>query len=73
MDHNEIDGSNYRDKISDWLPYVKNDVLCTAFSYARYCKAMKEITGFSVRDCLSVPGLGLNYFESLRTEEDEPI
>ena len=34
---------------------------------------MEEITGFSITDCLSLPGLGLKYFISLRTEEDEPI
>ena len=55
------------------MPYVKNDVLCTAFSYARYCKAMEDITRFSMKDCLSLPGLGWKYFNSLRTEEDEPI
>ena len=73
MDHDEIDGDNYSDKIKEWLPYVKNDVLCTAFSYARYTKAKEEITGFGMKDCLSVPGLGLKYFNSLRTEEDEPL
>ena len=73
MSHDEIDGKNYKDKIKEWLPYVKNDVLCTAFSYARYIKAMEERKGFSVKDCLSLPGLGLKYFNSLRTEEEEPI
>ena len=73
MDHNDIDGENYKDKKDIWLPYVKNDVLCTAYSYARYSKAMEEITGFSMKDCLSLPGLGWKYFNSLRTEEDEPI
>ena len=73
MNHNDIDGDNYKDKRDIWLPYVKNDVLCTAYSYARYIKAMEEITGFSMKDCLSLPGLGLKYFNSLRTEEDEPI
>ena len=34
---------------------------------------MEEITKFSMKDCLSLPGLGLKYFISLRTEEDEPI
>ena len=29
---------------------------------------MKEITGFSMKDCLSLPGLGWNNFTSLRTE-----
>ena len=34
---------------------------------------MEEITGFGTKDCLSLPGLGWNYFNSLRTEEDEPM
>ena len=73
MNHDDIDGDNYKDKKDIWLPYVKNDVLCTAYSYARYIKAMEEITGFSMKDCLSLRGLGWKYFNSLRTEEDEPI
>ena len=73
IDHNDIDANNYKDKKDIWLPYVKNDVLCTAYSYARYIKAMEEITKFSMKDCLSLPGLGWKYFNSLRTEEDEPI
>ena len=73
MNHDEVDGGNDKSKMSEWLSYVKNDVLCTAFSYARYIKCMEEITGFSVKDCLSLPGLGLKYFNSLRAEEDEAI
>ena len=60
-------------KKDDWLDYVKQDVLCTAFSYARYCEILSERTVFSVKDCLSLPGLGWKYFNSLRSEEDEPI
>ena len=47
MDQDGVDGNNYKDKINEWFPYVKNDVLCRAFSYARYMKALEEITGFS--------------------------
>ena len=32
-----------------------------------------EERGFSMKDCLSLPGLGWKYFNSLRTKEDEPI
>ena len=71
MNHDEIDENNWRDKKSERLPYVKNDVLCTAYYYARYCKSMEEITGFSMKDCLSLPALGLRYFNSLRSEQDE--
>ena len=73
MNHDDIDGDNYKEKKDIWLPHVKSDVLCTAYSYARYIKAMEEIKGFSMKDCLSLPGLGCKYFTSLRTEEDEPI
>ena len=73
MNHDEIDENNWKDKIGERLPYVKNDVLCPAYSYARYIEAMKEITGLSMKDCLSLPGLGWKYFNSLRTEEDEPL
>ena len=73
MNHDEVYPDTWKDKKDEWLDYVKNDVLCTAFSYARYSKAMKEITGFGMKDCLSLPGLGWKYFNSLRTEEDEPI
>ena len=73
MDHDEINANNYKDRKDIWLPYVKNDVLCTAYSYARYIGAMKQITELSMKDCLSLPGLGWKYFNSLRTEEDEPI
>ena len=73
MDHDGIDENNWKDKKDDWLPYVKNDVLCTAYSYARYIKAMEEITGFSMKDFLPLPGLGWKFLNSLRTEEPEPI
>ena len=72
MNHDDIDGHNYNDKRDIWLPYVKINVLCTSNCYARYSKAMEEITGFSMKDCLSLPGLGFKYFNSLRTDQDEP-
>ena len=73
LNHDEIDANNYKDKKDEWLDYVKQDVFCTVFSYARYSKAMEEITELGMNDCLSLPGLGWKYFNSLRTEEYEPI
>ena len=73
MNHEETDENTWRDKKDEWVDYVKKDVFCTAFSHARYSKAMEQISGFSMKDCLSLPGLGCRYFNSLRTEEDEPI
>ena len=51
MNHDEITGDIYMDKTDEWVDYVKNDVLSTAFSYAGFSKAMEEITGFSMKDC----------------------
>ena len=34
---------------------------------------MEEITGFGMKGCLSLPGIGWKYFNSLRTDKDEPI
>ena len=73
MTRDENDENNYKNKKDEWLTYVKQDVLCTAFCYARYSKAMQEITRFSMKDCLSLSGLEWIYFEILRTEQDEPI
>ena len=73
MNRDEIYAANWRDKKDEWVEYVKKDVLCTAFSYARNSKAMEVVSWFSVKDCLSLTGLGWKYFDSLRTEEDEPI
>ena len=73
MNHDDVDGDNYKNKKDIWIPFVKMDVLSTSYCFARYCKAMEKITGFSMKDCSSLPGLGLKYFNGLRTELDEPI
>ena len=52
MNHHEIYADKWRYQKDESVDYVKNDVLCTAFSYARYSKAIEEITGFSMKDCL---------------------
>ena len=72
MNHNDKDENNWKNRKDECLPYVINDVLCISYCYARYNKCMEEIIGFSRKDCLSLPGLGWKYFNSLRTE-DEPI
>ena len=72
LNHDDVNDNKYKDKKDERLVYVKNDVLCTAFSYASYCKAMEEFTEFSMKACLSAPGLGWKYFKSMRDESDEP-
>ena len=58
---------------NEWLPYVKNDVLSTAFCYARYTMGMEELTEFGMKNSLILPSLANKYFNSLRDENDEAI
>ena len=48
LEHDEIFEDNWEEKENEWLPYLKNDVLSTAFSYAKYSKGMEELTGFGM-------------------------
>ena len=58
------------DKMGEWLPYLKMDVLSLAFIYARYSMNMNSLTGFGMKNCLSLPSLGWKYYNSMRTEEN---
>ena len=73
MEHNEIYEDTWEEKENNWFPYVKNDVLLTAFCYARYTMVMEECTNFGMKNSLSLPSSANKYFNSFRDENDEPI
>ena len=73
LEHDEIFEDNWKEKENEWLPYLKNDVLWTAFSYARYSKGMEELTGFGMKNSLILPSVANKYFSSLRDKNHEPI
>ena len=73
MEHDEIYEDTWEAKENEWLPYVKNDVLSTAFCYARYTMWMEELTNFGMKNSLTLPSLANKYFNSLGDENDEPI
>ena len=58
IDHNKMYEDFWEDKQNDWLKFVKNDALCTSFSYARYSKFMEELAGSGIKSCLTLTGLG---------------
>ena len=60
-------------KKNEWLLYLKNDVLSTAFSYARYAKCMEELTGFGIKNKTKLPSSANKCFNKLRDENYEPI
>ena len=73
LEHDEIYEDTWEARENDWLPFVKNDVLSTAFCYARYTMGMEELTNFGMKNSLTLPSLANNFFNSLRDENDEPI
>ena len=48
-------------------------MLSTAFSSARYSKVADELTGFGMKNSLTLPSLANKNFNSLRDEKDERI
>ena len=73
LEHDEVYEDTYEAKENEWLPYVKNDVISTAFCYARFTMGMEELTKFGMKNSLTLPSLANKYFNSLRDENDEPI
>ena len=73
LEHGEIYEEIWEEKGKEWLPYLKNVVLSTAFCYARYTMGMEELTGFGRKSSLTLPFLANKYFSSLRDEKEETI
>ena len=49
MDHDEINEDTWKKKEQEWLSYLINNVLSSAFLYARYSKGMEGKTGFGMK------------------------
>ena len=74
IEHDGIFEDTWEARRNEWLPYVKNDVISTAFCYARNTISMEELPLFGKKNSLTLPSLSNKYFNSLRDENDgEPI
>ena len=73
LEHDEIYEDTWEARENECLPYVKNNVLSTAFCYGRYTMGMEKLTNFGMKKSLTLPSLANKYFNSLRNENDEPI
>ena len=73
MEHDEIFEDTWEAKENEWLFYVKNEVLSTAFCYARYALVMEDLTRFGMKNSINLPSLANMFFSSLRDENDETI
>ena len=48
-------------------------MLSTAFCYAKYTKAIEELTGFGMKNSLPLLSLANIYFNRLGDKNDDPI
>ena len=46
MNLGEVDGNNYKDEKDEWLEYVEQDVLCTAFFMLDIVKLWRKLLDF---------------------------
>ena len=73
MEHNENFEDTWEAKEIEWLSYVKNDVLSTAFCYARNTIVMENLIRFGMKNSITLPSSAIRFFSSLRDENDETI
>ena len=60
-------------KENEWLLHLKNVVTSTAFCYVRYTMAMEELTGFGMKNSLTLLCLAIKDFNGFRDENNKPI
>ena len=70
IEHNGIFEDTWETRENEWLPYVKNDVLSTAFGYARYTMGVEELRNFGMKNSSTLPSLAKKHFNSLRDNND---
>ena len=62
VEHSVINRSKFAELGHIWEPYLKLDVLCLAFIYARHSVEMQKLSGFGIEDCLTEASLGWKCF-----------
>ena len=68
MEHDEIFEDTWEAREYEWLPYIENNVLSTAFWYVRYTMGMEKLTNFGMKNILFLPSLANKNFNSLGVE-----
>ena len=51
IEHSVVNKINFPELGHIWEPYLKLDVLCLAFIYARQSMEMQKMSGFGIKDC----------------------
>ena len=70
IEHSVINKNNFVDLKHIWEPYLKSDVLCLAFIYARHSMEMQKMSAFGIKDCLTEASLGWKCFGTYNKDRD---
>ena len=70
IEHSVFSKSNFADLKHVREPYLKVDVLCLAFIYARHSVEMQKISAFGIKDCLTEASLGWNCFGTYNKDRE---
>ena len=70
IEHSVIKISNFAELRHVWEAYLKLDVICLAFIYARHSMEMQKMTGFGNKDCLTEASLGWKCFGTYNKDRE---
>ena len=70
IEHSIIKKNNFGKLRNIWEPYLKLDVLCLAFIYARHSMEMQKMSGFGIKDCLTEASLGWKCFGTYNKDRE---
>jgi hypothetical protein len=72
LQHKDIFLSNFLEKESDWLPYLKNDILSLAACVTKFNKIMMELVKQNMQSCLTAPSLTFKgWFSEINEERSD--
>ena len=70
FEHSVIKKNNFAELTHVWEPYLKLDVLCLAYIYARHSMEMQKMSGFGIKDCLTEASLGWKCFGTYNKDRE---
>ena len=70
IEHSVINKNKFAELRHIWGPYLKLDVLCLAFIYARHSMEMQKMSGFGIKDCLTEASLGWKCFGTYNKDRE---
>ena len=70
IEHSVINKINFAELKHIWEPYLKLEVLCLAFIYARHSMEMQKMTCLGIKDCLTEGSLGLKCFGTYNKDRE---